>query len=749
MEIMDVLTRYKFPREVHDVFRRSGIATLYPPQAQAIEKGVLEGKNLLLSVPTASGKTLIAELCMLKALWDNQGGRCLYVVPLKALASEKYEEFKEKFTPLGIKVGIATGDADTSPLYLSQYKILIATAEKVDSLLRSRTSWLMSSLHVAVLDEIHFINDGSRGPTLEILAARIKQLNPQAQMLALSATIGNAAELAGWLKAELVESNWRPIPLREGIYFAEKITFKNHPIRIVKPSLPTLNRLINEAAAAPASFVERSALEDSDDLNKLTLDTLLGKGQVLIFVNSRRSAQAASRQLCKSVVSILTPEQKNQLVTLAREALGSSSQATKICRNLADVLHCGVAFHHAGLKPQQRKLIEDHFKKGLIKVICSTPTLAAGVNLPARRTIIRDHKRFESGLGNSFIPVSEYKQCAGRAGRPRYDEYGEAVLMAKSSSDGKALWERYIDAAPEPVMSQLGDPSVLRIHILASIAGEYVHDVRGMFEFLAHTFLAHQKRTSNLIEIISEIFEFLQGEGFIEKSGFRFFATTFGQCTSRLYIDPASSIILRNGLKKAVQGKSFSVIGLLHLIACCPDSPLLQTGKNDFDDLQAFSTTCEDELIMTAHDLPRLEDFVLNLSILKTAKMLWLWIEEEREEKICDLFNVGPGDIYRHTENVKWLLHATLVFAELFECKKLTFPIASLKDRIQYGIKEELVALTQLKGIGRVRARFLFEKGFRHPRDLKYASIEELAEIHQIGKTLAEDLLQQVVHFTS
>ena len=136
MELAEILTRYGFPREIQDVFRKSGITTLYPPQNQAIEKGILEGKNLLMSVPTASGKTLIAELCMLKALWDNRGGRCLYIVPLKALANEKYEEFKEKFGPLGLKVGIATGDMETPPLYLSQYKILIATAEKIDSLLR-------------------------------------------------------------------------------------------------------------------------------------------------------------------------------------------------------------------------------------------------------------------------------------------------------------------------------------------------------------------------------------------------------------------------------------------------------------------------------------------------------------------------------------------------------------------------------------------------------------------------------------
>ena len=158
----------------------------------------------------------------------------------------------------------------------------------------------------------------------------------------------------------------------------------------------------------------------------------------------------------------------------------------------------------------QRKIIEDNFKKNIIRVICSTPTLASGVNLPARRAIIRDCKRFESGIGAAYIPTSEYKQCAGRAGRPQYDKYGEAVLMAKTFSESRTLFERYILAEPEPIISKLAKESALRMHVLASIAGGYVHDINSTFDFINHTFLAHQKHVPNLIEMISEIFEFLQ-----------------------------------------------------------------------------------------------------------------------------------------------------------------------------------------------------------------------------------------------
>ncbi len=718
MKLDEVLTRYHFPPEAIKILNDSGINQLYPPQAAAVEKGILEGKNLLLSVPTAAGKTLMAELCMLKSILHNNG-RCLYIAPLKALASEKYEDFKNKYEKLGIKVGIATGDLDSPNKFLNRYQILIATAEKVDSLLRSRAKWLIDTLSVVVLDEIHFINDGERGPTLEILTARMKQLNPRLQILALSATVSNAPELAVWLKAELVLSRFRPIPLREGVFYNDQIQFDHDG-----------TRLIRENAV--------------DDLSKLTLDTLRAKGQVLIFVNSRRSAQAASRQICESVSLTLTPEERKQLSVLSREIAGNLADATKICHKLADCVIHGAAFHHAGLKPRQRKLIEDHFKKNLIKAICSTPTLAAGVNLPARRAIIRDCKRYESGLGQTYIPTSEYKQCAGRAGRPQYDDYGEAVLIAKSASETQALFERYIHAEPEPVVSKLGSESALRMHVLSSIAGGYVHDVTGMFDFISHTFLYHQRKTTNLIELLGYIFEFLSKEGFIEQNGFRYYATSFGQVTSRLYVDPLSAIVIRDGLKKADNGKSFSTIGLLHLMCSCPDSETLHVSKTDQEDIEHFAASCQDELILQAGETPLLENFYSYLATLKTTWMLLHWIEEEKEDVICDQFGVGPGDIYRHVEASEWLIHASGVIAELFEFKKLTFILEDLRHRVHYGIKEELLELAQLKGVGRVRARNLFRKGFKKLNDLKFLTAKNLSEVPQIGKNLAQDIIDQV-----
>ncbi|MFC1594614.1 DEAD/DEAH box helicase [Candidatus Omnitrophota bacterium] len=711
--------KFNLPAELVLLLQQSGIKKLYPFQNEALEKGLLKSKNLVLALPTASGKTLIAELCMVKSIVEHgKDTLCLYVVPLKALANEKFSEFKAKYEPLGIKVGIATGDFDLPSTYLSRYNILIATSEKVDSLLRFRAKWLTKLLSVIVLDEIHSINDDHRGPTLEILTARVKQLNPTLQILALSATIKNADEIAGWLDAELIFSNWRPIPLKEGVYYLNSIDFADGTSKEINPC-------------------------GVDDIAALCLDTINEKGQCLVFVNSRRSTQAVARTIGKKIVALISSEERQRLFTLADKIEATVGEPTKICKQLAQVIRQGVAFHHAGLHSQQRKLVEEHFKNNSLKVICSTPTLAAGVNLPARRVIIRDYKRYRPGLGSVPVPVFEYKQCAGRAGRPTYDTFGESVVVVKTLSEYKTIFNEYINAAPEPITSKLNSENALRTHILSSIASGYVYDVNGMFDFLSHTFLAHQKNTQHLIVMVSNIFEFLEHHGLIKKKGFGFHPTAFGSCVSRLYIDPLSGIVLRNGLVSLTKSAQTSEVELLLAVCACTDMELLSVGQSDRDKLDIFSEI--NEVMSQLHDEPyEFLEYSQRLSIAKTVWMLTDWINEEKEEIICDHFNVGPGDIHRIIQTAQWLMYSAQSIAKLFSLKNILIPLDSLKQRVQYGIKEELLNLVLLRGIGRVRARSLYKKGFKKLRDIQDAEITELVKIPRIAHNLATSLKQQI-----
>jgi len=383
------------PDQVRDILLKRGFTELYPPQADAIKAGVLEGGNLVLASPTASGKTLIAELCALKHVVER-GGKVLYMTPLRALAWEKYETFQEyggieKRGGGKVRIGISTGDLDSSTPWLGQYDIVITTNEKCDSLLRHRAPW-MNGVSLVIADEIHLIG-GDRGPTLEVALARLRQMRPDLQVLALSATIRNAEEVAEWLDAKWIDTEWRPVELREGVHFNGTVIFRDGGVRQLKP------------------------LHQRDALN-VALNAVLDGGQALVFVESRRRSMSLAREAASALAGVLPKRALNDLQKTSADIL-VHGEKTRISDDLASCVGRGAAFHHAGLRTGHRRIVEDAFKAGKIKVIVATPTLAAGVNLPARTVVIGSYRRFVPGYGMYPISVLEYKQMSGRAGRTR------------------------------------------------------------------------------------------------------------------------------------------------------------------------------------------------------------------------------------------------------------------------------------------------------------------------------------------
>jgi len=214
--------RDKIPEKLLGIIKSEGITTLRPAQEKAVKKGLLQGRNLLVCTPTASGKTLIAELASLKSIIEGRG-KAVYIVPLKALASEKYRDFKRRYGNIA-KIALSVGDTDSADPYLAEYDLIVVTAEKLDSLIRHHSPWI-SGVGTVVVDEVHLLNDPERGPTLEILLTILKQLLKNAQIIALSATIGNAEELAEWLQADLIVDEWRPVKLHKGVYYDGEIEF--------------------------------------------------------------------------------------------------------------------------------------------------------------------------------------------------------------------------------------------------------------------------------------------------------------------------------------------------------------------------------------------------------------------------------------------------------------------------------------------------------------------------------------------
>jgi len=220
MELKEI--KEKIPAEIFKVFANEGIKELRPSQAKSAEKGLFDRKNLLVCTPTASGKTMIAEMAFAKTIMER-GEKAVYIVPLKALAAEKHKEFKKKYGNL-FRIALSIGDLDSSDSYLAEYDLIISTSEKMDSLLRHHSPWIRQ-IGCVIVDEIHLLNDPGRGPTLEILITILRDILKDVQIIGLSATVGNPQALAEWLNAELVEDDWRPVTLHKGVYLNGEVDF--------------------------------------------------------------------------------------------------------------------------------------------------------------------------------------------------------------------------------------------------------------------------------------------------------------------------------------------------------------------------------------------------------------------------------------------------------------------------------------------------------------------------------------------
>jgi len=718
------ITELSVPDPVKDVIAKAGMTELYPPQEEAISAGVLEGKNLVLASPTASGKTLIAELCSLKHILEKNG-KVIYLSPLRALASEKFEEFK-KYTaikkPNGrrISVGISTGDFDSSDPWLEKYDIIVTTNEKADSLLRHRAKW-MDEISLIVADEVHLLNEAERGPTLEIVVARLLQVNPEIQILALSATINNVDEIAGWLKSQYVVTEWRPVCLKEGVLLHEEVQFKD----------------------GDAKTIEKRT---RDPATNMVLNTVKNGGQALVFASTRKNSVTAAKKIAEHTCEVLSKPMKRTLDQESEKIL-ASGERTRISESLAELVKCGTAFHHAGLAGVHRRLIEGLFREGRIKILTATPTLAFGVNLPARTVVVQDYRRWEPGYGYYPISVLEYKQMAGRAGRPKYDKVGEAVLIAKTADEADYLMDSYVLAKPERIWSRLAVEKIIRGHVLATVASDFAHTENGIYEFFGKTFYAYQYDVKAIKSIIGKILKYLYDEEMINVIGDDIYATKFGKRVSELYIDPMSAVVIRTALES--KPSFLTDFSLFHLISHTPDmGPIMRPYARELDEMAITMEKHREELMV---EIPNeWDDHIAYQELLgeiKTAIVLESWAEEMTEEALLDKFNAQPGDLYRTIENAKWLLHATHELAVLLG-KKNVLPLAlELVERVTKGVRKELLPIVKLEGIGRVRGRVIFNAGYKTIEDIRRAPLEDLTNLPLVGPRLAKKIKEQVGGF--
>lgn len=402
-------------------------------------------------------------------------------------------------------------------------------------------------------------------------------------------------------------------------------------------------------------------------------------------------------------------------------------------------IESGAAFHHAGLVAKQRVLVEDAFRNKLIKVIAATPTLAAGVDLPAYRVLIRDARRYSPGSGFAYIPVLEYEQMRGRAGRPRYDKEGESILLAHSEAEARELYNRFVLGEPEEIQSKLAVEPVLRMHLLSLIATETACDEQELETFFSQTFWGHQFKDMKLIkEKLVKILKQLLKWNLISQHADSFSATKLGQRVSELYIDPLTA----HNFIVALQDRTAAEFGLLQLMANSAElSPPLRVKKREYD-LIMNELAKREQKLMT--NMPKewdleYEDFV---DSVKTALAFEDWLDEYGEEMLYRKYSVTPGELHSKREIADWLLYGIEELSKILNKTEAVSTIRKLRIRVHYGIREELLQLVRLKGIGRVRARKLYSKGYKTVADLRKANPRDLALL--LGIATAENILKQI-----
>ena len=660
-----------------------------PAQKAVLESGYLDDKsNYIICIPTASGKTVLGVLPALKTILD--GGKAVYAAPLLSIQNEKVKEFKA-FEEHGINVGKHPASSDLSVMVFESFDAL------------TRFSWnTLRDVDTLIIDEFHMIGEFSRGPTLEAAITRAKIINPSMRIIALSATLKNIEEIEGWLEGTCVEHDYRPVPLNKEVLDAEMFNTKNKNDVIVK-------------------VLEKSIKDDS---------------QALAFVSTRRFTESLATYVAKKIDKKINVKQREKFKEVAEKILDvpkrKGSLPTTTCQKLAESLEHGIAFHHAGLFNEQKEIIEDEFRNGNILMITATPSLMYGVNLPSKTVIIRDTTRWTSN-GPQPIPVFDYEQMSGRAGRPQYDDVGYSYLIAKTMDEAFNLEAYYVEGEIEQTNSKLVDnKDAIFKQIIAQIASSLSKNLDELTDFFGKTLYGYQMNNNPSMALfaadsirfeLESALEFLLQNRIIRATPEGLKTTEFGNLIAKSNYSVETAVKIKEYISDISEIKASEFI---YALCETPDVPLISfKGRKSKDPVR--DKLSEEGLF--AVDIGNVE---------ATAVSLMEWVDERNEYEIENKYHVYSASTrrsaYEASKLVKFAKDTSEVLGNYSNLKEFDI----LSARLYYGVKEDVIPLVVgVKRLGRKRARNLVNI---FGTDLSGVSENELQKIEGIGPKLAEKI---------
>lgn len=728
LSIEVLATKWGVWEEYVKTLKERGYTTIWYPQIKAFENGAFDdnGNFIFISSP-GSGKTLIAEVILITSfLRSTKSG--VYLVPYNELANEIYEDFKERMesSRIGLRVTKSTMSDENLP-ELQKSDIMIMTYEKFDYHLRNHPE-LISELGVVVVDEFHMLSDENRGAKLELVIAQLMYKYQNIRIVGLTAVIPNGDELSAWLNAKLCDtSDWRKNPLYEGVYDhqSKTIRFYDH-----------LGNFHHD---------ERITDCDKSPTYNLTLDFIkkgIEKGEIpqsLIFASKRKDTRdyATGIQKCLheqmddgiGIESYVLDKIANDLETLE----GSD---TKTLRGLIEAVKKGIAFHNAGLGYKVKRIIMDAFLNRKLLVMISTTTLSAGVNLPVKRVIISEPRIGGRGDRGKDLSVAEYKNLAGRAGRPRYtNEPGECVTVSRSPAFAHSYLSKYVLGKSENVESRI-DLSK-DYGSLLNLLRDYP-SIDELVNIMEKTLYGHKEfNLKNLPLSIETGVAGLEKWGFCTRVGDLFNLTELGKSVSKQIINPFSAHIILRNLRKWLDREIDDDLVKKILRTVC--------GTPEFDEGNRFWMTRRS--FFKKRDEMKKELELNHLSsedmdkVILTTVIIDKWISERSYAEIFDTKGLD-SEYWAHSDikeriapRFSMTIRAIRKILEESDTKlydKFGKLLEKLEIMTLHGIKGEHVEFVQ-KGIAfdRNMIRSLVGNGIDNPLNVLKADIRGLSKIFE------------------
>lgn len=742
------------PQTIVNWFRKRGVTSLFEWQAECLCRGrVLFGQNLVYSAPTSAGKTLVADFLVLKQVFESRK-KALIIEPFIALAREKSTSLKSMLWSTKAKVGAFCGNYYT-PGGLAAVSVAVCTIEKANNFINKLISEeKLSDLGIIVVDEIHYLGDPSRGYLLELLLTKVlyynslKESNCRIQIVGLSATIPNLKCVAKWLKAALYITEYRPVPLEE------KIKIDKHIYDGAK--------YLKDPHTDPLDIIDQAKIpltRDIDDICYICIDSIVSGQSTLVFCESRRECEILAATLAEQI-KILGCKQDSEIEQerLLSKGLRKNISATKIIDRISKLKACpagaddeltrplkfGVAFHHAGLTSEEREIIEDGFKDGTIKALMATSTLSSGVNLPARKVVIKS-PMFYAGRKKEMLEPMVYKQMVGRAGRKNIDTHGESILICNSETQAVAL--KLLSASLNHITSSLGHiminhsddgkynyeapSSGLKKALLEVIVNNTAKTRANIDLYLKSTFWLSSSKLDDqksFMNLVTKTLAFLVKKKFIEElkaNSFR--STRLGFAVLASGLSPDESLELLDDLIRAREG--FCLVNDLHIIYQITPNDIVKSIEikdwinfasiwSELDEISQYvgKRVGVEETVIAKISRGFLNSLNSDESRIYRRFLIALAINDLVNEtplfKICAKYKLSKVIVQQAQRGTAQFAGVLSIFCEQLGYENISALMKPLASRISFSCQRDLLELVKLN-MARPIARSLYDNGYK------------------------------------